>query len=158
MGAGEPSGLAMMLAQYFEQNIRDFPRKNEQASRIRGALAIRALEGDVNVTLRFKNGEIEILDGRADDAKVLICGGIFSLTELATGGASALRKFATGELKTHSAWKHPLLMFRVGRFMSLPAEMRAPGEGKARTRRWKVIVRAVAAAVSLGLSVYFLSR
>ena len=146
---GEPSGLAMMLAQYFEQNLRDCPQKRHQAERIRGTLGIVAREGDVGVTVQFMGGEIRITDGSAPDAHLSVYGGIFSLTELATGGVGAMRKLAQGELTVRAAWKHPLFAWRVAQFMRVPAEVWAG--------TWKVAAGTGAALAVLGLVVYVLS-
>ena len=156
-GPGEPSGLATMLAQYFEQNIRDFSRKSDQARRIRGKLAVEAVEGDVAITIHFTGDEIEISEGADADADMLICGGIFSITELATGAAGAAKKkILGGDLKVRSAWKHPVFALRAAGFMSLPAEMRAEG-ADAKTLKWKLVAAACGAA-ALGAAVYFCVR
>ena len=157
-GADEPSGLAMMMSQYFEQNIRDFPEKTRQALNIRGKLAIEASEGDVGVTLVFRGGEIEVADGCASDAEIFVRGGIFSLTELATGGASAFLRIVRGELKVRSAWKHPVFALRVARFMSLPAEMKSGDAQRARAARLKLAAGAVGAAAVIGTAAYFLMK
>lgn len=154
-GNDEPSGLSMIMLQYFEQNIRDFQYKSEQARAITGKLAIEAVEGDVGVTLDFKGNEIEISEGCASDAKLFIRGGIFDLTELAAGGSGGIGKLLGRKLKTQSAWKHPMFAFRVARFMSLPAEMRT--EPASRTTAWK-LAAAAGGAAAVGLAAYFLLR
>jgi len=151
----EPSGLAMIFLQYFEQNVRDFSYKSKQAWKIRGKLAIEALEGNVAITVDFKDGEIEIADGRDSGANMFVRGGIFSLTELATGGTGALKKLAGGDLMVHSAWKHPLFALRVARFMSLPHEMKTKETDRVRPLLWKLAVGAGGAAAA-GLAAYFL--
>jgi len=153
--AEEPSGLAMIFAQYFEQNIGEFSYKNKQAMKTRGKLAIEALEGDVAVTVDFKGGEIEIADGRDPGADIFVRGGIFSLTELAVGGTGALKKLAGGDLTVRSAWKHPLFAARVARFMSLPHEMKARETGRGRPPLWK-LAAGVGGAAAVGLAAYFL--
>lgn len=155
-GPGEPSGLATMLSQYFEQNIRDFSRKSDQARRIRGKLAVEAVEGDVAITIHFKGDEIEIRAGADGDADMFVRGGIFSITELATGAPGAARKILGGELKVRSAWKHPIFALRAAGFMSLPAEMRVEGAG-VKTLEWK-LAAAACGAVALGAAAYFLVR
>ncbi|UCD56062.1 MAG: hypothetical protein JSV16_09420 [Candidatus Hydrogenedentota bacterium] len=157
-GADEPSGLALMLSQYLEQNIRDFAKKNVQAMKIRGTLALEATEGNVGVTLSFKGREIEIADGCASDAKMSVRGGIFSLTELATGGTDALKKVGRGELKLHSAWRHPIFACRVAKFMSLPDEMRSAGTTRLRPLWWKLAIGAGGVAAMMGLAAYLLAR
>ena len=115
---GEPSGLAMMMLQYFEQNIGDFEYKSEQASRITGKVAVEAAEGNVGITLHFRGDRIEICDGCLPDADMSVRGGIFDITELATGGSGGtLGKLFGGKLRIESAWKHPLFALRVARFM-----------------------------------------
>ena len=156
-GTEEPSGLAMMFLQYFEQNVRDFPEKNRQARKINGKLAIEALEGNVGVTVNFKNEEIEITDGCASENELFVRGGIFALTELAAGGTGALGKIASREIKLHSAWKHPLFAFRVARFMSLPREMKSRGASARRGLWWKLAVGAAGAIAATGLAAYFLA-
>jgi hypothetical protein len=157
-GAEESSGLAMMLSQYLEQNLRDFPEKSEQAVRIRGRLALEATEGDVGVTLDFRGGKIEIADGCAPDATIFVHGGIFSITELATGGKGALREILQGRLKVRSAWKHPIFVFRIAAFMKLPDEMRRTGTAGSRALWPRLLIGAGGAAVLLGLMAYFLWR
>lgn len=155
-GEGEPSGLALMLFQYFEQNLRDFGYKNEQARKIAGKLAIEATEGNVGVTLHFKGDEIEISEGRLPNADMFVRGGIFDITELAAGGSGgALGKIFSGKLRIESVWRHPLFAFRAARFMSLPAETRDKSESK-RPFRWKLAV--AGAAALLGLAAFLVLR
>lgn len=157
-GDGEPSGLAMMMLQYFEQNINDFGYKSEQASKIMGKVAVEAAEGDVGITLHFKGDRIEIFEGCLPDVNMFVRGGIFDITELATGGSGgALGKIFSGKLKIESAWKHPLFALRVARFMSLPAEMRVGDEAVSRSIGWKLAAGAGAAGL-LGLAAYFVLR
>jgi hypothetical protein len=153
----EPSGLASMLAQYFEQNIRDFQRKSDQAKRINGTLAVEAVEGDVAVTINFKGEEIEIRDGGDSGADMFVRGGIFSINELATGAPGAFKKILSGELTIRSAWKHPLFAFRVARFMSMPAELKAGDGSTTIPLRWKLVICAGGAA-ALGAAAYLLAK
>ncbi len=155
---GEPSGLASMLAQYFEQNIRDFQRKSDQAMRINGKLAVEAAEGVVAVTVSFKGEEIEICEGCDTDADMSVRGEIFSITELATGAPGAAKKILSGRLKIRSAWKHPLFAIQVARFMSMPDELKAGGaDSAAIPLRWKLVIGAGGAA-ALGAAAYFLTK
>lgn len=157
-GEGQPSGLAMMMLQYIEQNINEFDDKNEQASNIKGAVAIEAAEGGVGVTLLFKGDEIEIAEGCLPNADMVVRGGIFDITELAAGAASGnLRKICSGRLKIESAWRHPMFALRVARFMSLPPEMRAAEGAANRTIGWKLAAGAAAAAI-LTLAAFFVLR
>jgi hypothetical protein len=154
----EPSGLASMLAQYFEQNIRDFQRKSDQAVGIKGKLAVEAIEGDVAVTINFKGEEIEIRDGGDTGADMFVRGGIFSINELAMGAPGAFKKILGGELKIRSAWKHPLFALRVARFMSMPAELKTNGGSLAAIPlRWKLVIGA-GGAVALGAAMYLLAK
>jgi len=156
---GEPSGLAMMMLQYFEQNINDFDYKSEQASKIMGKAAIEAVEGDVGITLHFKGAEIEISEGCLPNVKMFVRGGIFDITELATGASGgALRKIFSGKLTIEAVWKHPLFALRVARFMSLPAEMRAGDEPANRLFGWKLAAGTAVAAAILGLAAFLILR
>jgi hypothetical protein len=147
---GEPSGLAMMLLQYFEQNLHDFGYKNDQARRLVGKVAIEATEGDVAVSLHFKENEIEISEGRLPDADMFVRGSIFDITELATGETGgALGKIVSGRLKIKSAWKHPLFAYRVFGFMNLPAEMKAGSESARSSIKWKLAAAGAAALLAL---------
>lgn len=154
-GDGEPSGLAMMLVQYFEQNARDFGRKNRQARKLRGKLALEATEGNVCVTVNFKGDEIEIADGYEPDARLLLKGGIFSLTELAGGGPNSLKKILRGELKTRAIWRRPFFALRVARFMSLPREMKAQAAKASLPLEWKLALMGGGAA-AIALAAYLL--
>jgi hypothetical protein len=155
--AGEPSGLAMLLLQYFEQNLHDFSYKNDQARKLVGKMAIEATEGDVAVSLRFKGDEIEISEGRLPDADMFVRGSIFDITELATGKpGGALGKIVGGKLKITSAWKHPLFAYRVAGFMNLPAEMKVESRPAKSAVGWKLA--AAAAAVLLGLAAFLALR
>ena len=156
-GSDEPSGLAMMMAQYFEQNIHDFPRKNTQALKTAGKLAIEAAEGDVAVTLRFTGKEIEIHEGTDADADMFVRGGIFSITELATGTSGAFKKMAGGDLEIRSGWKHPVFAFRVARFMSMPGEIMREDAGSRAGLPWLTLAIGAGGAVALGLAAYFLA-
>lgn len=155
-GPGEPSGLATMLADYFEQNIRDFPDKSVQAQRIRGTLTIEAAEHDVGVTVRFTDGMIEITDGCAAAATMSVRGEIFALTQLATGGRGAWAHMARGDLTIRSAWKHPAFAFRVARFLRVPDAAGSGMAAAARALRWKLAAGAVLGL--LGLAAYVMSR
>ncbi|MBI5118264.1 hypothetical protein HZA56_17440 [Candidatus Poribacteria bacterium] len=155
--SGEPSGLAMIMQQYFEQNIRDFSYKSRQAGKIDGKMAFEAVEGDVGVTLSFKGERIEITDGCADDAAMFVRGGIFDLTGIATGGPGTLGKVLSGKVQVRSAWKHPLFALRVARFMRLPKEMQTGNAATIRLTGWKLAAGA-GAAILLGLAAYFAMR
>ena len=155
---GEPSGLAMMMLQYFEQNINDFDYKGEQASKIMGTVSVEAAEGDVGITLHFKGDEIEISEGCLPSVDMFVRGGIFDITELATGGSGgALGKIFSGKLRIESAWKHPMFAFRVARFMSLPPEMKVGAEAANLSIGWKLAAGAAAAAV-LGMAAYLILK
>ena len=148
----------MMLAQYFEQNIGDFPRKNAQALKVAGKLAIEAIEGNVAVTLHFTGKEIEIHEGSDADADMFVRGGIFSITELATGASGAFKKMAGGDLAIRSAWRHPMFAFRVARFMSMPSEIKREEAGSRAGLPWLKLAVGACGAAALGLAAYFLAR
>ncbi|RJP25685.1 MAG: hypothetical protein C4520_02085 [Candidatus Abyssobacteria bacterium SURF_5] len=150
-GNGEPSGLAMMLFQYFEQNLGDCEYKRRQACRIRGKMAIEASEGNIGVTVQFKGDSIEISSGCFPNADLSMRGGIFDIAEAASSGSGkAIEKIMSGKLKIESAWRHPLFAFRVARFMSLPAEMRADDKPATWPVGW--MLAAAGAAVILGMA------
>ncbi len=155
--SGEPSGLAMIMLQYFEQNIRDFSYKSRQARKIRGKMTFEAVEGDVGVTLSFKDEGIEITDGCADDATMSVRGGIFDLTGLAAGAPGTLGNVLRGKVKVQSAWRHPIFALRVARFIRLPKEMRTENAAAMSLTGWKLAAGA-GAAILLGLAAYFVRR
>jgi hypothetical protein len=155
---GEPSGLAMMMLQYFEQNICEFDYKRKEAAALMGKLTLEAAEGQVGITVYFKGGKIEIFDGCHPNADMFVRGGIFDITELATGGSGGtVGKLLSGKLKIKSAWRHPFFAFRVARFMSLPAEMKTDAAAAKRSFKWKLAAGAAAAAI-LGTAAYFLAK
>ena len=117
---------------------------------------MEAVEGDVAITIHFKGDEIEISEGADADADMFVRGGIFSITELATGAAGAARKILEGELKIRSAWKRPVFALRAAGFMSMPIEMRPEGAGL-ETLKWK-LAAAACGAIALGTAVYFCVR
>ena len=61
-GADE-NGLAMMLATLMAQNLEDHPERQRTFARLRGRVAIVAVDAEVSLTLEFQRGRVVVHDG-----------------------------------------------------------------------------------------------
>ncbi len=153
LGAGEEdaSGLARMVAQLLEDNLRDFRTRAAAARYARGDVVLRTSDSDVAVTLSFGPGEVVVREGRRAGA-VVLAGEWVHLAGLCSGQRSVLGALASGELSLHPGrgWRAAA---GAGLALSVPRSFYGPDDGWWRRGRAglavAVLVAAAVAAVVL---------
>ena len=115
----EASGLANMIGQYLHQILADSPAKEAEAAALRGRLGLRALEGDVAVTMVFGDGGIVIEEGlREPDA--VISGEIQQLMHVLSGRANPAWELGRRRMAARLTLRRPLFGYQAYRLMRLP--------------------------------------
>lgn len=152
----EASGLATILGELVESNLRDFSGRRRVAVRTRGDVALAASDRDIVVTLSFRPGEVVVLEGAAAGAP-LLKGPWLDLAKVCSGRLSPLRALAQGTLKAEPL-AHPALLAATGFVLSVPESYYDP-EGVAHRRKVAAGIAAGAvAAVGLGAGGYVIWR
>ena len=126
----EPNGLATMIGGLIEGNLKDHPERERQ---LRPAVVgIVADDAGVGITLRIAPGRVVMVNGVVGDPVVLVRGDSATLTELSTvplrfgfpdaltaDGRAVTRKLRNGELKVKGLSKHPGVVSRLNRLLSV---------------------------------------
>ncbi|MDO8616296.1 MAG: hypothetical protein Q7T33_11280 [Dehalococcoidia bacterium] len=142
---GARSGLASMVQQFLEQDLTDFEGKRRRASRLRGKLAMTAVDHEVTVTLEFAGDQISIWDGERAPLDASIAGPYRSLVGLLQGESHPLVEHLRGRLRVRSSLRKPFFPLRVHGLMKLP-----PVEREARARPlWAYAAAAGLAAAAI---------
>ncbi|CAN5659751.1 hypothetical protein BH18ACT17_BH18ACT17_07490 [soil metagenome] len=122
-----PSGLAEMLAGLLEQNLAREPRR---AAHLKPSMVVLVVpDAGVAVTVRVARGEVRIADGAAAEADLRVIADADRLLALAVAplraglpdplhpaGRAAFADVASGRVRVHVLFRHPL---RFARFTSL---------------------------------------
>ncbi len=151
----EASGLAMILGDLIESNLRDFPGRRRVASTSRGEIVLSASDRDVSVTLSFRGDEIVISEGALDTAPALR-GAWLEMAAVCSGRLNPLRAMAQGKLSV-ALRRSPALVAATGFVLSVPESFyEDDAETAARRRRQALVVGAgvAAAATGVGVAVY----
>lgn len=141
LAEGAESGLASIVQQYLEQDLAEFEEKRRRAARLRGRLALSAIDHETTVTLEFRGEEITIWDGERLPLDASIQGPYRALLGLLRGEANPLLEHLRGRLRVRSSLGKPFFPLRVHSLMKLP-----PEEG-GRRLPWGYVL---AAALALG--------
>lgn len=94
----DASGLASMLADLMTDNLRDFPGRARVAARARGSVVMRAADHDLDVTLTFLPGRVEIRDGAAEGTAT-VAGPWLAMAQLCSGQTSPLAAWRSHDLE-----------------------------------------------------------
>lgn len=126
----EPSGLASMLGGLIEANLQEDPGR---ADLLRpGVVGIVAEDAGVAVTIRLAPGRVTVADGLVGRPQLLIRTDGETLTELSTvalrlglpdalspDGRAVLGKLRSGRLRVRGMLRHPVLLSRLNRLLSI---------------------------------------
>jgi hypothetical protein len=126
----EPNGLAAMIGGLIEGNLSSHP---ERARLLRPAVVgILAADAGVGITLRISPGRVVVANGMVGRPDVLVRTDSGTLTELSsaplrfgfpdamTGDGRAInRKLAKGELQVKGLIRHPGIVSRLNRLLSV---------------------------------------
>ncbi len=132
---GAESGLANIVRQYLEQDLAEFEDKRRRASRLRGRLAMTAVDHETTVTVEFRGSEIAIWDGERSPLDASIVGPYPALVRLLQGRANPLLEHLRGRLRVRSSLGKPFFPFHVHSLMKLPPE----GGARSRARSYVLI-------------------
>lgn len=121
---GEPSGMAEMLAELLEDNLRDFASRAVVASVVRGPVVLKAAGRDVSVGLVFEGSSVEVVDGPVEDAPEVV-GDWSTLAAVCSGRRSPLAALARGELELRGV-RHVLRSAACGFVLSVPRSFYEP--------------------------------
>jgi hypothetical protein len=126
----EPSGLASMIGGLIEANLAAHP---ERASLLRPAVVgLVARDAGVAITLRIAPRRVTVADGLGGRPQVVVEADSDTLTELSSvplrfgfpdamtpDGRAVTRKLTTGELKVRGLARHPGVVSRLNRLLSV---------------------------------------
>jgi hypothetical protein len=126
----EPNGLAAMIGGLIEGNLKDHP---ERERLLRPAVVgIVADDAGVGITLRISPGQVVVVNGVVGDPAVIVRGDSGTLTELSSAplrfgfpdaltadGRAVTRKLTSGDLKVSGLIRHPALVARLNRLLSV---------------------------------------
>lgn len=129
------NGLAVMLAQLIEENLKD-PQKKGDFEALSLRLGIVAVDADVRVTLVFGRGSLVLYNGLLSNMDVVMTTtsekvtglsmlpikriGPISLPDfLAEPGLQMLRDIWRGDLKIQGLLRHPIAITRLTRLFSV---------------------------------------
>ncbi len=143
----DASGLACMLADLLEQNLRDFPRRARVAALTRGDVVLTASDRDLSVTLHFGDGRVVVTDGVAPGAPAL-AGPWLEMAKVCSGRTSPIGALRARALRI-TPGHHPLALAGAGFALSVPPSFYEEDAARAaRRRRTMFIVIAVLLVVA----------
>ncbi|HEX6330587.1 MAG TPA: hypothetical protein VF129_04765 [Actinomycetota bacterium] len=126
-----PNGLATMLAGLLESNLARHPRRSRLLRS--GLVEIEATDAGVVATVRMAPGRVEIAGGRADPgADLSVHASSGDLLDLAAAplwaglpapssrdGRNVLGRLATGRVRVRGLIRHPVVLSRFARLLSV---------------------------------------
>jgi hypothetical protein len=126
----EPSGLASMIGGLIEANLAAHPQRR---ALLRPALVgLVARDAGVAITLRIAPGRVTVADELAGNPQVVVRADSDTLTELSSiplrfgfpdpttpPGRAVTRKLLRGELQVRGLVRHPGVMSRLNRLLSV---------------------------------------
>ena len=128
--AADPSGLATLIGGLIEANLAAHP---ERTSLLRPAVVgLVAIDAGVAITLRIAPKGVTVVDGLAGRPQVVVEADSDTLTELSSvplrlgfpdattaEGRAIARKLVRGELKVRGLARHPGIVSRLNRLLSV---------------------------------------
>ena len=128
--AADPSGLATLIGGLIEANLAAHP---ERSSLLRPAVVgLVAIDAGVAITLRIAPKGVTVVDGLAGRPQVVVEADSDTLTELSSvplrlgfpdattaEGRAIARKLVRGELKVRGLARHPGIVSRLNRLLSV---------------------------------------
>ncbi len=115
----EASGLANIIGQYLGQLLEDSPEKRSEATQLRGRLGLRAVEGDVAVTIVFAEGTIAIEEG-LQEPDAVIGGELEFLMHMMAGKANPAWEMLSRKMTISLGIQRPMFAYQAYSLMRLP--------------------------------------
>jgi hypothetical protein len=125
-----PSGLASMIGGLIDANLAAHPER--RALLPPALVGLVARDAGVAITLRIAPGRVTVADGLAGRPQVLVRADSDMLTELSSvplrfgfpdattaEGRAVIRKLLTGELSVRGLVRHPEIVSRLNRLLSV---------------------------------------
>src|SRR5690349_21049096 len=104
-----------MLAELVRRNVARDRGKRAEFDRLRGAVAVVAVDHPTALTLRFDFGRLIVHDGVVGVPDITLRGPLSALEGL---GEHRARTFgARGDLTVYGLWTHPLMVRRLFRVL-----------------------------------------
>jgi hypothetical protein len=125
LAAGAESGLASIVEQYLRQQLEGSERQRRRATRLRGRVALTAVDHEATVTVELTGDEIIVWDGERRPVDASIAGPSAVLTRVLQGRANLLVEHLRGHLRVRSSFKKPFFPLRFRSLMKLPAHQGA---------------------------------
>jgi hypothetical protein len=147
VGGDDASGMASMLADLLTDNLRDFPGRARVAARTRGSVVLSAADHELDVTLSFGGGRVEVRDGAADGVTT-VSGPWLTMAKLCSGQVSPVRAVRLGELDVRRG-RHLPTAAAAGYVLSVPESFYAGRDETARRTGRTVSPAVVAAGVAV---------
>lgn len=121
------SGFANIVQQYLQQSLDESEKRRRRARRLRGRLAMTAIDHDQTVTLVFSGEDVSILDGEQGPLDASIRGPYATLVDLIQGEASPLLSHFAGRIRVTSSRSKPFFPLHVHNLMKLEPEPESAG-------------------------------
>ncbi len=115
----EASGLANIISQYLDQLLADSPDKQSLAAKLRGRLGFHAREGNVSVTITFRDGGVFIEDGLLDP-EAIVSGELEMLMHVLSGRANPAVELRRGTISVLPSITRPYFGYQAYNLMRLP--------------------------------------
>ena len=130
--AAKENGLACMIAELVQENLRERPAKRRDLAALDGRIGIVARDADVALTLDFRRGALVIYDGllpardltiSTDSEKITgltLLGVRYGLPVLHDEtGQAFVRDLVGGQIRVEGLTRHPILLVRLARLLSV---------------------------------------
>lgn len=112
--AAQNAGLAPRLINLIQGNVARHPERRNTFDRMRGTVAIRAIDANVAATLEFLDGKLLVHDGSGPTADLVISGDRRALLELPNTGLRFGLPDITDPLGRSVIWRMLCRSIRVG--------------------------------------------
>lgn len=135
--SGQDNGLALMLAQLLEENLREHPYKEQDLLALEPlAVGIVAPDADIKLTMVFEKGRVTLYGGLHPACDLLIrtdAERVAKLSHVPVGSLGPVRlpnylgavgrrlvgDLATRRLRVKGLWTHPVKVTRLLRLLSV---------------------------------------
>ncbi len=125
----DASGMAIMLADLLEANLREFPGRRRVAAVARGEVVFEAADRGIAVTLTFVPGAVEVRNGSAPGVSVVAAPWL-SMAQICSGSVSPWAAWRCGDL-TVSGMRHAPAIAAASFALSVPQSFYEAAEGRA---------------------------
>lgn len=128
----EDGGMATMIADIIKGNLEEKPKREKDFNALNGSIYMQAEDAEVDMTLIFKKGSLEVHNGKVGKPKISIVTDSGTMLDLANisvkfglpyyfdaTGREVIAKLVTGKLKIKGLVSHPIKLTRFTKLMSV---------------------------------------